>query len=48
MSYQRIGEISYLSETDDLKTNIIYSEVVDSFKNKVRKHQNNNKENKKS
>ena len=36
-----------LSETDDFKDDIIYSEVVDSFKNKVRKHQNNNKEYKK-
>ena len=33
-----------LSETDDFKDDIIYSEVVDSFKNKLRKHQNNNKE----
>ena len=36
-----------LYETDDFKDDIIYSEVVDSFKNKVRKHQNNNKEYKK-
>ena len=36
-----------LSETDGFKNDIIYSEVVDSFKNKVRKHQNNIKEYKK-
>ena len=35
------------SETDNYKDDIIYSEVVDSFKNKVREHHNNKKENKK-
>ena len=36
-----------LSETDDIKDEIIYSEVVDSFKNKVREQKNNIAENKK-
>ena len=36
-----------LSDADDFKEDILYSEVVDSFKNKLRKRQNNSKEFKK-